>query len=219
MSRLITFGCSLTDGQALDSRDQAWPQQLANLMNLPVENKGKKGSSTKRIWWEIMQTDFDPNDTVVCLWTHLDRWCIINAEGYTDENYYEWDLIDKAKLKDYIKTTKNITIDDINVHYKKENEKGYLWYKNFHNDFDMLTQYLALVNHAMYWLQSKVKKQYHLRATNYKLVLPFNETEFLPIDFQEIRERHPMANDGWHPGPEAHLEFAEQIFQHISQNE
>ena len=76
MERLVTFGCSLTQGQALEKDVEysklAWPYVLGQKLNLETVNNGKNGSSIKRIWWDIMNFDFHSSDTVVILWTHID---------------------------------------------------------------------------------------------------------------------------------------------------
>ncbi len=38
MNRLITFGCSLTYGSALENPNDAWPNQLASKWNLDLVN-------------------------------------------------------------------------------------------------------------------------------------------------------------------------------------
>ena len=188
-NRLVTFGCSLTYGQALDDRHkESWPAQLGQLMNLPVANHGVPGASTKHIWWNAVNFEFDPNDCLVFLWTHRDRWCMIKTHQIDPLNHWETD----------------------------HNEKSKIWYKHFHDDFDMSTMYFALVNHANFYLQSKVKKIYNLVATENDQHMPnFNRIKFLQSMISEIREKYPKASDDWHPGPKAMKEYAKQIYTEI----
>jgi len=196
MNRLVTFGCSLTYGSALENSIDSWPSQLASKWNLGLVNKGVAGSSTKRIWWDILNFKFEKTDTVVILWTHMDRWCVLKD----DDNHIEWDIPGKIHF------------------YKDRKPKSVLstktaeaYYKYLHDDFDMLTQYLCYINHAYTYLQDKVGSQYHVRASQQDITLPFNRVNFLPIDFQEIRENYPKATDDHHPGKEAYAEFVTQI--------
>ena len=73
MQRLVTFGCSLTQGQFLDTdspSDQsysklAWPYLLANKLNLKCYNAGINGSSAKKIWHTIANFEFRDDDIVI----------------------------------------------------------------------------------------------------------------------------------------------------------
>ena len=168
MNRLVTFGCSLTYGTALENPRDSWPMQLATKWNLGLVNMGKPGSSAKRIWWDILNFKFMKTDTVVVMWTHMDRWCVLKD----DDNHIEWDIPGKIHF------------------YKDRKPKSVLstktaeaYYKYLHDDFDMLTQYLCYINHAYTYLQDKVGSQYHVRASQQDITLPFNRVNFLPIDF------------------------------------
>ncbi len=196
MNRLITFGCSLTYGRALENPNDAWPNQLASKWNLDLVNMGISGISTKRIWWEIINFDFKKTDTVVILWTHMDRWCVLKD----DDNHIEWDIPGKIHFYKDRKPESALSIKTAEAYYK------YL-----HDDFDMLTQYLCYINHAYTYLQDNVGSQYHVRASQQDITLPFNRVNFLPIDFQEIRDNYPKATDDCHPGKEAYTEFVTQI--------
>ncbi len=197
MNRLVTFGCSLTYGSALENSKDSWPGQLATKWNLDLVNKGTAGSSTKRIWWDILNFKFAKTDTVVILWTHMDRWCVLKD----DDNHIEWDIPGKIHFYEKRKPRNDLV----------ETKTAEAYYKYLHDDFDMLTQYLCYVNHASSYLQNQVKSQYHVRASQPDKTLTFNRVNFLPIDFQEIRENYPTATDDHHPGKEAYTEFVRQI--------
>ena len=197
MNRLITFGCSLTYGSALENPNDAWPNQLASKWNLDLVNMGISGISTKRIWWEIINFDFKKTDTVVILWTHMDRWCVLKNDG----EHVQWDI--PGKFKDYPNRKPEPVLS-------KKTAEAY--YKYLHDDFDMLTQYLCYVNQAHEHMIPLVKQQYHIRAdVDYKTVLPFNRVNFLPIDFQYAQNNFPLATDDCHPGKEGYAWFVEQI--------
>ena len=89
MNRLVTFGCSLTYGSSIRRSNDAWAQPTSNPKNLELINMGIPGASTKRIWWEILNFDFNKNDTVVVLWTHMDRWCILKSDNRMLNGIYQ----------------------------------------------------------------------------------------------------------------------------------
>ena len=88
MSRLIAFGCSFTRGTALDDvwdfknkcsifpqpSKYAWPQLLADKLDIECINLGKGGYSNKAIWHIIVNFDFKPSDIVFIHWSFLDRY-------------------------------------------------------------------------------------------------------------------------------------------------
>ena len=48
MSYLLSAGCSFTEGEELtDPKTQAWPHVLGNMLDLPVVNKGLRGSGVE----------------------------------------------------------------------------------------------------------------------------------------------------------------------------
>lgn len=229
MKRLITFGCSLTQGQALEKDVEysklAWPYVLADQLNLQCINMGRNGASIKRIWWNIMNFKFEATDIVVILWTHLDRWCIIK-EGSKSSKETDYDLLEESKTT-YLKNTKGWSIEDINVWFNDKDQKYMkLWYENFHDNFDMLTQATALINHAQYYLKDtlysdKGKSQFHFSAADDKTIfnineeLQFNEVSFGNVSFNDIRRNYPKALDNHHPGKEAHEKFAYELKKQI----
>lgn len=100
MRRLITFGCSHTYGQCLSSRQLAWPYRLASLLNLECINCGEEGASNKRIWYNIVNFDFNKDDTIVVQWSYPERWCVLDSKDVkhigswkndpTSTNYYKY---------------------------------------------------------------------------------------------------------------------------------
>ena len=90
--RLVAFGCSNTFGQALPDvwdykknvsiskqgpSKYAWPQVLADKLNLECVNLGTPGASNKEVWFHIVNTEFKKSDIVIILWPGRSRWCII----------------------------------------------------------------------------------------------------------------------------------------------
>jgi len=232
MKRLVAFGCSLTQGQDLEKGVEysrlAWPYLLGQKLNLAVVNCGKNGSSIKRIWWDIMNFDFHSTDTVVVLWTHINRWCIIKGDDPTHRNdglpAQDWDL--PREGYEYLPKTiaENINYDYLfanpesnvtNVHHSMFNKQSEMWYKYFHDEYDMLQQAFLHINHADMYLKSKVKNVFHLRASEPHLTTNYNQVKFLKTDIDKLREHYPKALDDWHPGIEFQQEYASRIKKEI----
>jgi len=89
MNRLIAFGCSNTFGQALEDcwnyekkdvgehhSKLAWPSVLSKKLNLECHNHALPGASNKLIMNQIISFPFAPDDTVVIMWSYLDRYHI-----------------------------------------------------------------------------------------------------------------------------------------------
>jgi|TARA_B110000208_G_scaffold191739_1_gene259868 lysophospholipase L1-like esterase len=117
MTRLIAFGCSHTQGQGLsDTIDPnntsirsntgcpskfAWPQLIANELNLECINLGVPSGSNKLITGLVSDFEFKAGDICAILWTHYDRWAIFRKDkdsipvlptGVTEhsKNYYRY---------------------------------------------------------------------------------------------------------------------------------
>lgn len=106
MERLIVFGCSLTYGHGLPDcfippnkpgnshSNLSWPMHVAKYMNRTCVNKARPGSSNKRIWNEVINFEYQPNDIVIIQWSFVDRTSIIKANNiidvgpWTDHAYY-----------------------------------------------------------------------------------------------------------------------------------
>lgn len=89
MPRLITFGCSLTYGQYLDTTEDlggatpsvnSWPSKLAERLDYTLINYAIPGASNKEIAWMVFHNYKPrPNDCVIIHWTYCERWCLIRG--------------------------------------------------------------------------------------------------------------------------------------------
>ena len=102
MTKLHTFGCSITQGFALPdvvqpltdqeildlgrpyhwtdthiykASEYAWPSVLSNKLNIPVINHARRGACTQQISRQcaVGVKDIQPNDIVIVMWTYLSR--------------------------------------------------------------------------------------------------------------------------------------------------
>ena len=126
--RLVTFGDSWTSGRAIfkpvenDYPESAWPAHVANHLNIPVINKGKGGSSAKRIWKTILDFSFLPTDLVIILWTYKERFCVIERKKIID------------------------------IRPKRTESKSTVYYKHFFNEVDCQIDFNLRVDHANYFI-------------------------------------------------------------------
>lgn len=219
MSRLIAFGCSLTQGQALEEdiaySKLAWPFRLAEKMQLECVNQGENGASAKKIWYNILNFKYEPDDTVVVLWTHMDRWCIINKNAANQKEYKDWDIYPDIKEKYRLNT--GYYGRRMLPNFPPEDKLMHMWYENFHDEYDMDLQYYLHVAHANTWLKDRVKNIYNLKASELDRYAWFNEVEFLKTSINKIRQQHPKALDNHHPGQQAMEHFANDIYTEINQ--
>ena len=79
--RLVTFGCSYTNGAYLDSQ-KLWPAVLADHLEIPCVNRGVGGAGNLEILWYILNFKFEPTDIVVIMWSNFTRDHIFSAGGF-----------------------------------------------------------------------------------------------------------------------------------------
>ena len=80
--RLVTFGCSYTNGNYIDY-ESLWPSVLSRLLKATCVNKGVSGAGNLEILWNILNFEFKPDDIVVVMWSHFSRDHIFNKNGFT----------------------------------------------------------------------------------------------------------------------------------------
>ena len=134
--RLVTFGCSNTQGVALnDSSTQAWPAVLAKMYGWTLDNQGVPGASNLEILWNILQYKFQPDDIVVVMWT------IVNRDYFEGKHQFGvWQ--DSTLVKNWLEvhSEKDMTIrawlcmDHANLHISRKNIMCY----NVAVDYKML---------------------------------------------------------------------------------
>jgi hypothetical protein len=202
MNRLVVFGCSHTYGMGLSdcfnrftkfAGDKpsrlAWPQLLANKLNLECVNLSRPGNSCKRIWNDILSAELVESDLVIVLWTHASRWCIFKNEDTEDIAYY------------YETPTTNT------------------YYRLFYNQHDSNVDMNLRISHASYHLTSKRIKNYHLvyKPSEYKK-LDFNcaPTLNLNTSLNDLKKQYPKGVDANHPGEKAHEVFALDIYSNLN---
>ena len=202
MSKLVTFGCSCTFGQALDdciitdwSADIkpskfAWPELLSNLMKLECDNRAQPGYSNLQILDTILSTNIDPNDTVIVMWSYFGRDMILDDNG-----------------------TKH------RIHSTDETEIVKYW-ASTHTITDLMYRSWVYMHHALIYLQSLGVKFYFVQVLKDLKFLNMKpewarSISFLNVDVGKYSAISPKAADNAHPGKQAHELIAHSIYLKI----
>lgn len=197
--KVWAFGCSFTTGDGLSNpvpgmpNVLAYPQLVANHFGMTCMNKGKSGSSNKSIHHRIMNRfQGDENDIVLVTWTYPHRSCIL-----TDR---EEETV-------------------ISLHSAQSESPGNIseaFYEHFYSDYESNFELNLRMHHAYQYLSSMNVRQIHIM---YDLKLfrreKFNTTPVQTFDFKTIKNKHPLGEDGLHPGENAHTEYAATIISKI----
>lgn len=200
MSRLIAFGCSYTYGEGLDDcwtgeehgpnpSKLAWPSLIADKLNLEVYNHGKPGTSNKHIWYEILNYDFHRDDTVIILWTHFNRSCVIRDDG----------------------TTKRLLPGDTAIKPSRFTKNYYLEYWTA---TDALLDSFNRINYIDYYLKSKGIAVYHFTVEIDYKIPSWSKANLISVPF--FWHRLDRALDGVHPGIKSHKKMVKTMLKHIA---
>ena len=90
------------------------------------------------------------------------------------------------------------------------------FYDHLHDDFDMTTQTILMMEHIQMFLNKSGIKQIHLMVETVESKFSWQNCKIAPIHISKIRTQYPLANDNKHPGPQAYKEFAKQIYRHYT---
>lgn len=197
--RLVAFGCSLTYGDGLDdcydpitklpgehSSRYSWPEILGNKLKIEkIINRGYSGASNKLIWKNIIDYNFNLDDLVIIMWTFPERHCIFNNE--TDS-----------------------------IHIGPWGRKiSTIYYEYFYSSFDHTVDDSLRIDHINFFLQNKGITCYNSLYKKRNQLLPWCSASFLKTHINDHRDKFPTANDNLHPGPDAHIQIATDIYNEI----
>lgn len=218
MNNLYAFGCSTTRGDALDDiwdydkkhticqtddyypSKYAWPQLLADKLNLNCFNYGISGASNKQIWYELVKTHIKKNDTVIVQWTFIDRYYVIDHNHLSTNNQI-------GPWKPLIG--------------KRQRDRQNAFYEHFHTNEDVLYDLNLRISHADQYAKQQGFKIFHTTCNMEDILfLPFNHAKILKTNIQYIqKETQSYANDrnktGGHPGILAHKVYADRLYNEI----
>jgi hypothetical protein len=218
MNRLITFGCSNTFGEALSDTIKfdnnkkfydettpskfAWPQVLANDLNLKCCNLAQPGCSNKFICNKVLNTEFKNTDIVVIMWTFFSRFCFFQDDGSQK----------RIMIQDV--TNRNISKD--RVIYNS------VFYKTFYTDYDLVNDSFLRINHIKMYLDNLNIRNFHFTCHNKNNYNDLDIDKKIPswnkVDLIKIRFTDDVADDKMHPGVLSHISTAKKIKNILDKN-
>lgn len=214
VSNLIAFGCSITYGEGLDdcwivkkskfgTRTKfgenpskfAWPQKLADLMNLSCKNLGKPGASNKHISHIALNTEYKDSDIAVFLWTFFNRHCTMLDNGEI-ERYHHNDLGKKE--------------------FKKSRKKIEFYFNHMYTEKNSIHENYIIINHMKYYLDNLGVKNYHFmfQEDNFNNVPHWNNVQLKYIKW----DYNDLALDDSHPGILAQSAIANAMYKTITED-
>lgn len=202
MQRLVTFGCSVTYGHGLSDcyippKDPglipskfAWPNLVAQSLNVPLLNNGVCGNSNLAILHDILNFQFEFGDVVVVMWTLTSRDLIFGKKNF----------LGKQQL--------------IPVGFWQNTHLSNSWLET-HSLADMATRSWLYLHHATLYLKSKNIPIHNVFAF-YDEVKKY-KPKFLDLDFYKIKTQAmrpiDLALDNLHPGIKTHQMIANDIIK------
>ena len=221
---IVAFGCSCTYGEALgnerknDPSPLAWPQKLADIYGCTVNNMGECGNSNKSIMHSILQYDFKPDDVAFICWTFFDRFSIIK-ETHT-ENLGIWQVRSDELRGGTVQWLMSLgTLE--HKQYEQSDKVAKAFFENIHDTYDMILDFYRNCMLAYHYLQDKRILNFHTNTnrgmtpieTYFESNPWFDHKRYLMpnSNFEKLSKHYPRAEDGQHPGPEAHEAWAHQL--------
>lgn len=213
-NRLVAFGCSYTYGESLpDCLDTfnnpnipipqpsrlSWASVLAKKLNLQCLNKGVCGASNKEIQHNILEAKLYKDDTVVILWTHNDRTCILKPDGNPDQF-----------IPTYTEKRKG------NPPGRRESNK--LYYRYFWDEYNTKCETLVAIDHTYRYLTSLGIKVYNFTFTREKKYISsaLNDLpNWFSVPLTNFNIIEDLGADQTHPGIAANADMAEQAYATI----
>lgn len=211
--RLISFGCSNTQGYALpdDSKfgknpsKYAWSNVIAQHYGLEHDNKGIAGASNRLILSKILNYDYEFNDIVFILWSHKDRTTkFISPKERQNINA---GILSKANVDSKIRKTARA------------------WVKYFYTDYNSALDTAQYMHNAKLYLDSLNIKSFHMMQSKKSLkgmatdeIKYFLSFRVQNVFFEQHRHIPPLALDNGHAGVNGHKYFADAVIESINKN-
>lgn len=89
------------------------------------------------------------------------------------------------------------------------------YYDNYYYEYDSIFEYFQKINMCEYIFKSHTDQCYQFIFENVDITFNWNRVNIVPVYFSDIRKSKPLALDNLHPGPEAHLDFANKLYLEI----
>jgi hypothetical protein len=229
--KLITIGCSFTEGQGLKNHiNECYSNLLAEKLKLQYYNFGLCGASNDYVFRKILEliesNDITKEDIIVIQWTHYNRKELPIV--YNDRNWYHYAPNTHFPMADkkLFKNNQNISVKNQYTNEDTHNDVYEIKNKNS----KLLNSYTFNFLHDVY--QKNTTKNYikslytYLEHFGYKHLHFFgwkncvidsiihNNPLFLQDNFGEFT--NTIGNE--HPDKEGHLNWSEHLYQKIKEN-
>ena len=196
MKRLVTFGCSNTQGQGVENpKQEVWGAVLARHLGREFINKGKQGASNKAIAHSIEQFHFLPNDLVIISWSFVHRYSIIHDPKDFDGNEFITDILPSPALED---------------------ETSVAYFRLFHNDYDSEFNSKVFVDFSidlLLYQQIEFKQIFFSRKE--LINCRHCKTNTFSFFFQPFYDYYPKGIDNSHMGVEGNKALGDTMYNHI----
>ena len=216
--QLVAFGCSHTFGHSLPDAHPpvtnqpskfAWPQLLADELNMKCINKGKPGASTKTVLFNVVNYENYKSDSeVIILWPNADRNSILhkNKHGHLWSHDFLPGIIGMKFPQTYY--------DNLGMTFKEHQEFLKFYYERIHNDYDASFDMATRVSYVDNYLRRKHIIPIHLVADHFSILTDFKNM-LPPMKVKEINWekdfRIDLALDNQHPGINSNKLLAKNI--------
>lgn len=206
--RLFAYGCSNVYGHGLsdcwnpeDSKpgptasDQAWPQILAQSLDLDCVNHSHPGSSNKEIWWRVIRDvkDIRSRDLVIVHWSYLDRWAQIVQHA----------------------------VNKIGPWAASEDHRSRAYYRDLYHGFDQTIDLLLRIQHVKLLLDDISCQKLLIPPIQFREITQDPEIPEILLscsdDLDNVIDRQvDYACDQTHPGPKTHQQYADYLYSKIT---
>lgn len=200
ISRIVSFGCSITFGHGLPdcfepptepgsvASQYAWPSLLASELGVGLDNKSKCGSSNLEILTSVLTYKFQEGDVAIIMWSFKERDLLFGKKS----------LFGKQQMA------------QIGIWQKTDTAKK--WF-DVHTDEDLAVRSWFNVHHATCYLENNSIPFYNTFVM-LKDLEKYKPT-FLNAPYYDIRMNLSMpkdlALDKRHPGIKTHTLIANRI--------
>lgn len=237
--RLISFGCSHTQGQGIIKEtndipcDSSWSGQLANLLEVEHVNTARSAASNFEIHNTIRNFNFKEKDMAVILFSYFTRDIIY------EETSDSIRIIPVLEIPDFVLKHNN---DPRNVNFHKKVVKTRKDYYTVHNDFDLLKSNFIAVHNIYNELKNKnviclcrfsvlpIDDTFKIHAkknTNesYEKLLEENWNEQFLLDLKkptlkdlsnQVEQSERFGFDGMHSSYKVHSILANEYYKEIT---
>jgi hypothetical protein len=197
MEKLIAFGCSHTYGYGLEDcwmdttkpSNLGWVSIISKELNKICVNKAIVGASNKLIWHQITNTEFNPSDCVIILWSWAHRYTVLKNKNLFTHLH----------------------------HNTLEQEESKEYYRLLYSDYDAEMMTKLYIEHANIYLSTKGVKVYQ-SIVHQRYAKLFCNQPYVSKFFWDYERYYSKALDDIHLGLDGNIAFAKDFLQEIGHN-